>query len=301
MSQQIQNVALAGATGSVGSVILESLLESGKFNITILARKAHPSSSPTVKTNVVDFESLDALTEALKGQHALLDATLTPDASVALRLIDAAVAAGVSRFVPSEYSLDPNNVAARSILIYAPKNQIIARLQDLGVQGKLTWTSVSNGALLDWTLRNGFVKIDLKNKKAQLISGGNNVIPWTLLKDVGRAVTNVLLQPEETKNRFAYVSTIEKSQKQVIELAKEALGKDGWEVTTLDMEPLYKDAVTQIQTGNATFEAFGNIILYTTSRPDYAGPWAKPDNDLLGIKTWGDDELKELITAIAAE
>jgi hypothetical protein len=49
---------------------------------------------------------VDALTEALVGQHAVVDATFSAD-DTPQRLIDASVAAGVYRYVPSDFGFDP--------------------------------------------------------------------------------------------------------------------------------------------------------------------------------------------------
>ncbi|KAM0284382.1 hypothetical protein ACHAQH_001958 [Verticillium albo-atrum] len=301
MAQQIKNVILAGATGSAGSKILNALAKSGRFNVTAAVRKPNTSFPSAVNVNVVDLNSSDELLEAFKGQDAVIDATMSPDSAMPLRMVEAAVAAGVSRFIPSEFSLNPNNSKARAVPVYGPKNEVLARLKELAAAGKITWTTVSNGAFLDWNLRTGFFKIDVKKRKAELLNGGEIVLPWTLLDHVGQAAVGVLLHPEETKNRPVYVSTVEKSQKQMVELAQEVLGKDGWDVSSLDMEPVYQKSIAELQAGRVTFEVIGNIILYCNSREDLSGTWSKDDNALLGIQPWSDEQVRELLASIASE
>jgi uncharacterized protein YbjT (DUF2867 family) len=264
-------------------------------------RKPDSVKEPRATVKVVDMESLDALVEALRGQDAIVDVTMTPEPSFPLRLIDAAVAAGVTRFIPSEFSLDPENPLARAVPVYGGKNQVVDRLKELASAGKLTYTTVSNGAFLDWNLRTGFFKLDIKNKTAELLSGGTVVGPWTLLEHVGTATVNVLVNLEATKNRPVYISTVQKSQKEMLALAQETLGKGGWTVSTIDMEPVYQESLAQLQAGNVTFEVIGNLILYCNSREDYSGKWKKDDNALLGVPQWSDDQVKQLIASIAAE
>ncbi|KAH8743151.1 hypothetical protein F5883DRAFT_593956 [Diaporthe sp. PMI_573] len=301
MTQQIKNVALAGATGSAGSSILKALVDSGKFNVTALVRKPNPSISSAVNVKVVNFNSHDALVEAFAGQDAVIDATMSPDTSMPLRMVEAAVAVGVARFIPSEFSLDPHNAKTRAIPVYGPKNEVLARLQELATTGVITYTTISNGAFLDWNLRTRFFKIDIKKKKAELLNGGTVILPWTLLEHVGQATAGVLLRPEETKNRSVYICTVERSQKQMVDLAMEALGHDGWDVTSVDMEPVYNDSLAQLQAGNVTFEVMGNMILYCNSRSDLSGVWSKNDNALLGVKAWSDEQVKQLLKSIASE
>jgi hypothetical protein len=67
------------------------------------------------------------------------------------------------------------------------------------------------------------------------------------------------------------------------------------------MEPVYQESLAQLQAGNITFEVMVNMILYCNSREDYAGKWEKEDNLLLNVQKWSDDQVKQLISSIAAE
>jgi uncharacterized protein YbjT (DUF2867 family) len=174
-------------------------------------------------------------------------------------------------------------------------------MQQVAAEGKLTYTSVSNGAFLDWNLRTGFSNIDLAKKRIDLLSEGSRVTPWTLLSSVGTAVANALVRAEETKNRTCYVYSILKSQKEVGELAQEALGKEGWTIETQDAAKVLEDALAQFGVGNVTFETIGGMIRWTLTQPESAAGWAKDDNELLGVQTMSDEEVKELIKQIADE
>ncbi|KAH6690272.1 hypothetical protein F5X68DRAFT_202570 [Plectosphaerella plurivora] len=301
MAMQIKNVAIVGATGSAGSKIFQALVASGRFNVTALVRKPDAIQEPRATVNVVDFESADDLVKAMKGQDAVIDVSMAPSPALPLRLIDAAVAAGVTRFIPSEFSVDPANPLVRAIPVFGIKNQVLERLKELASEGKLTYTSISTSAFLDWNLRTGFFKINLKTKTAELLNGGTVVVPWTLLDHVGTATVNVLTNLEQTKNQLVYISTVYKSQKEMLALAQEALGEDGWTVSTIDMEPVYQESLRQMQAGNITFEVIGNMIVYCNSREDLTGKWKKDDNALLGVEQWSDDQVKELIKSIAVE
>ncbi|RSL43880.1 hypothetical protein CEP54_014907 [Fusarium duplospermum] len=138
MAHQIKNVALAGASGSLGSCILQALVKTSHFNVTLLSRKAVNNVPSGVVVQVVDFESVSSLTVTLKGQDALIDATSAPDPSVAIRLIDAAVAAGVYRLIPSEFSADPTNTKTRSLAVFQGKAKALEHIQKLADDGKIT-------------------------------------------------------------------------------------------------------------------------------------------------------------------
>ncbi|KAH7394665.1 isoflavone reductase family protein-like protein CipA [Pyrenochaeta sp. MPI-SDFR-AT-0127] len=300
MSQVIKNVALSGATGSLGSTLLTSLVNNGKFNITVIARKEGQSVPAGVSVKVVNTDSVDAITQALRGQDALVDATSGPDPTLGMRFINAAAAAGVYRVIPSEFSIDIQSVEARSPLVFHGKNQAFEHLKKLAAEGKITYTTVSNSAFLDWNLRTGFINIDIYNKKVQYLNDGTDVFPWTHLSSVGTAVANVLAKPQETQNRSCYISNIKKSQKQMVGLAKESLGADGWEESTLDAGKALKAATESMLSGTVNMQVIGDMIRWSCTV--YSPRWEQQDdNKLLGVKSMTDDEVRKLIKEIAAE
>ncbi|KAK2009732.1 hypothetical protein LZ32DRAFT_630662 [Colletotrichum eremochloae] len=146
MVPRIQKVTLASATGSVGSWALKASVADG-FSVTVLARtQGYFPGEVTVK--VIDFSSSDALEEAMRGQDAF-------------RLTDAAAAAGVYRYIPSDFSLDFNSRIAHGFPY--------------------------------WNLRSGFMNTDIYGKKINYINDGDNFHVWTTLEAVGKAVSRTLL------------------------------------------------------------------------------------------------------------
>ncbi|KZL79716.1 isoflavone reductase family protein [Colletotrichum incanum] len=298
MVHKIQKVALAGATGNVGRWTLKALIADG-FNVTVLARK-QGSFPDGVTVKVVDFGFSDALKEALKGQDAFVDCTLVHD-DTPTRLIDAAAAAGVYRYIPSDFSLDFNNRNVHGLPVFFKKDMndkhLIKKCEETG----MTWSIICNGAFLDWNLRSGFMNIDIYKKKVNYINDGSNVHVWTTLEATGKAVSGTLLHPSETENRPVYVQSVNKSQKQMADLCKEALGFDDWEETKSDMEHVLAGALEEFQAGNFGWNVFGDMIRYANSRPDFSCPWSKDDNPMLGVETMTDDEVKDLVKTIVAE
>ncbi|KAH6714978.1 hypothetical protein DL95DRAFT_479692 [Leptodontidium sp. 2 PMI_412] len=302
MAPEIKNVVLAGPSGSLGSHILRALLAQNLFDVTVLVRKPRDDLPSSVKVKVVDFDSVASLSEALKGKDALVDATSNPaDPTLSIRLVDAAVAAGVYRILPAEFSSDPENSKARHLPPFQGKSQAYKYIQKLGRENKITWTAVSNHALFDWGLRMGFVGIDLAGKKIDYMNDGTLVIPWTLMSSVGTAVANILLRPEETRNRVCYIYDILKSQKEVADLTKSALGNEGWQEQKLDMDKVFEEAMTELQAGNVTFKVIGDMIRFSISTPGFVEVPEKDDNELLGVKLLSDEEVKQSIKQIASE
>ncbi|KAJ1563492.1 hypothetical protein HK405_001837, partial [Cladochytrium tenue] len=91
----IAKVALAGASGSLGSAVLNQLVEAG-FQVSALTRTSGKvAPRPNVTEVVVDFDGpLDALTDALRGHDAVVAATGSHTSLAAqLALVEAAAAA----------------------------------------------------------------------------------------------------------------------------------------------------------------------------------------------------------------
>jgi len=290
---------LRQATGSLGSHILKALVQAGRFNVTVLARAPLKENPSGAQVKVVDFESTLALTAALEGQDALVDATSVPDPTFALRLMDAAVAARVYRIIPAEFSGDPKNSKARSLPPFAGKAKAFEYLQKLASTSSLTWTLISNNAFLDWGLRTAFLGIDLQKKSIEYLNDGNMTIPYTTLSSVGIAVANALGQPEETKNRICYICNAQMTQRELANRARQALGEDGWQAEDLDMGAELQKAMDELQAGRVTFEVIRDIIRFSISTPGYVQKFEQTDNELLGVRAMDYKEIEDLIRGIA--
>lgn len=93
----IKSVALLGADGNLGPVILKSLVSHG-FNVTVLKRKS--SKSQTAYPNqitVPDGFEVDDLVGPLRGHDAAIIAIRSSDTDLQIRFADACLKAGVKR------------------------------------------------------------------------------------------------------------------------------------------------------------------------------------------------------------
>ncbi|RAL16219.1 aromatic alcohol reductase [Aspergillus homomorphus CBS 101889] len=299
MSRTIKNVALAGASGNVGSHVLSALLEL-EFNVTVLSRNSSKSFPGAARVQVVDFTSTESLSAAFANQDAVIDTTFSPDTEAPLRLIDAAVQAGVYRF---DFGLDPNHPEVHNLPVFARKKAAydsVKRHAHATQPPSLTYTLIANGIFLDWSLSSGFAGFDLCNKKATLFGDGTNIVPWTALEDVGRATARVLLRPEETVNRVVYVHSAYLSQRELLGVAKGVLGEEGWGVVAWeDMRVRFDAALADLRAGRISDAVFEVQIRYCIADSALVGPWPRDDNALLGVKEWDLGMVGGLVGRIA--
>ncbi|KAJ4007366.1 hypothetical protein NW752_007655 [Fusarium irregulare] len=231
-----KNIAIVGASGSIGKIIL-SALASTNFMTTVLVRKESKATYPTnVKVRPTDF-SEDDLTEALKGQDVLISALGVEGFDQQQKLVDAAVRAGVERFLPSEFSSSSEDPVVLGLLpLFEVKKNLIEYLKSKEKDG-LSWTGLATGGLFDWGLDNGFLGYDIKNRTAKIWDDGNKKFTLTNEKQLAQAVISTLNHPEETRNRYLYVYSVVTTQNEILQSLEKATGAK-WTVekTTTDAE-----------------------------------------------------------------
>ena len=155
MSQELKNVIVIGASGNIGQLIVSSLLAA---NLTVSALTRSTSTAtfpPHVSVHKTDY-SHASLLAAFKGKDAVVSAIATYSTTQQNAVIDAAVEAGVKRFLPSEYGVDTSRPEIYECLPPAiMKQQVVDYLKTKEKDG-LSWTAICVGAWFDWVRRFSF-------------------------------------------------------------------------------------------------------------------------------------------------
>ena len=144
---------LAGATGDLGFRIAQALIRRGA-NVRALVRPGNHRPVVTALQDLgaeivaVDFSSVGALTQACVGAACVVSA-LSGLRDVIIdtqkRLLDAAVAASVPRFIPSDFSIDYTRLPTGSNRNLDLRREFNQRLDQAPVQA----TSILNGMFTD--------------------------------------------------------------------------------------------------------------------------------------------------------
>ncbi|UPK92044.1 hypothetical protein LCI18_002979 [Fusarium solani-melongenae] len=293
----IKNVALAGATGSLGSLVAKHIISSGLFNVTILQRVGSTAVCPdSVKIVEVDYTSQESLQVALTGQDAVV--STLPDRALEnqIPLIDAAVATGVKRFIPSLYGCDLTNPNARKIPIFVPKAQIEDYLKTKASTSGLTYTFVYTSGFLDWGIQKKFL-IDLSTPTPRVVDGGDLTFSSSSLSTIADAIIGVLSHPKETENRALRVHDLVVTQNKLLALAREAYPEKKWDPVSVSLDELTAAAEANAAKGvfdNKTVVAF---LYRGLLDPAYGTTFKTTDNKLLGVQSKGEDFIIETIKA----
>jgi uncharacterized protein YbjT (DUF2867 family) len=291
----ITNIAIAGASGSLGSVVLQGLVNTGAYKITVLRRQGSSATFPEgTKVVDVDFSSVESLKSALGGQDVVISAlgTLAIDGQFAL--VDAVAAAGVKRFIPSEFGSNLDNPNTRRLPVFAQKIKVQDYIIEKSKSTPLTYTFVYNGAFLDWGLEHGFV-LQTSNYKPTIIDGGDNVFSTTTLASVADAVVGILKNLEETKNRAVYIEDMKITQNKLLALAKEVAPSKPWETVPLKLDDLTAASDARLAKGLYDMETFAPYLFRAILDPAYGGNFEKVDNDLLGVKGATDADIIQIL------
>lgn len=191
-------VLLAGATGDLGKRILRELL-THDVRVRVLTR---PGSSGTASFDTDDrvdvvvaaYSDHAALTEAARGVDVVVSAvsgtrSVIVDAQRAL--LAATVAAGVPRFIPSDWSADYRSIDVGSNRNFELRREFAADVDAAPVRA----TSVLNGMFTE--LLTGDAPLILFGRHKVLYwSSPDQVLDFTTKDDVARVAALVALDPD---------------------------------------------------------------------------------------------------------
>ncbi|KAM5349451.1 hypothetical protein ACJ41O_005956 [Fusarium nematophilum] len=156
----VQRVAVAGGNGNLGPVIIGELL-ANNLHVSLLSRKGS-TSTDTLKNRgyvgvvEVDYQDLDGLAKALEGVDVVVSTIGNAGLDTQVRLVDAAVAAGVKRFLPSEFGANPEQEKNKQLPFYMTKSGILDHLKKKAAENPgFSYTTITPHIFFDWALRQG--------------------------------------------------------------------------------------------------------------------------------------------------
>lgn len=220
-----RNIMIFGAGGTnIGHHLVHALVDDGNFNVSVLARESSKSQFPSsVKVlRVADEFPHDDLVKALQGQDVIICAVGPNAAPLQYRLIDAAIEAGVKRFIPSEWGFDNGDVKNQKLnFIFEEKGKTEKYLQSKE-SSTFSWTAVATSIWMEWALNAKFIGVDPVAHTAQYWRDGTHRFSNTTLPYSAQATVQLMKNPEVGKNQRIFVSGFEASQQDIVaELEKQ--------------------------------------------------------------------------------
>lgn len=286
----IKNVAVAGGSGNLGPDVLKGLLDEG-FNVTVLSREESKATFPTGCTvKRVKYDNLESLKAALTGQDAVVSTMNHMAEAAQTLLIDAAVAAGVKRYIPSEFGINTRTVKGPIAVMLTGKVKIVDYLMEKAKSNPtFSWTGMCNGLFFNWCLDFGICG-PTPGKTYIIRDSGNEPFSAADLSYVGKCVSGILKHPEETANKYLTIAGFTTTQNEILAFVEKETGSK-WKVERVDMKELKKSGEEKLAKGEFLAAFLDLLVAHVWS--DGAGG-AVPDAEnaarMLGVapQSWQD-------------
>ncbi len=306
MAAPIKKVCLVGANGSLGTIVLDALVRSNAFDVSVLVRSnssSEPAHSASITKIPVSPElGLDELTAALANHDAVVAAFPLKDLNQHLRLVEAAYKAGVRRYIPADYgSCDAASPRSQKHLqLYRDKHAVQKKCEELASAAEkdgvpFTWTSIVCGHFFDWGLDNNYFHLDIENQTALILDAGDTKASASTLPRVAETVVRVFLQQQDTRNRFVFVQSFCPTPLEVLASLERATGTK-WKTQHVDSNAYINRKQDELDAGDShavhdIVFVLGAVDADWTLRKEYA-------MDLLGLK---DENLDEVVARVVRD
>ncbi|KAK3384103.1 oxidoreductase CipA-like protein [Lasiosphaeria ovina] len=299
-------IALAGATGGLGPTVVAEFVANG-LHVTLLTRKGGSGAKGSTTSELldikeVDYENIAEVTKALHGVDVFISTVGNPGLDAQIQLIDAAVAAGVKRFLPSEFGAEAEHPRQKDFPLYVTKRRIVDYLAKKAAEHpSFSYTRVVTHAFFDWGISESFL-VDRAAHHMVRYNGGNTPFSVTTLKTIATALVFISKNLEATKNRAVFVHDAAITQNQLARLAQEADGIE-WTFEEQSTKQLLQDSLDELRklkpdVGKA-MRGFTTVAVYDADHdPDLTG---RVDNEMMGIPIMGDREVADVIKKAMAK
>lgn len=192
MIESRRTVLLVGATGMLGGAILDALLQSLNVQVRALLRPGKPEVAAKLRERGIEIAEGDVLSPAtLPAAMDSVDVVVSalhndPRLFVPghANLIEAADKAGVSRLVPSDFSVDFLKLEESENFNLAMRKQVVPLFKGRSVRP----IHVLIGAFMDTMLDKRFPLVDWSNRTLPYYGDGKQPCDFTCVADAGRYV-----------------------------------------------------------------------------------------------------------------
>ena len=195
----MQNILLAGPTGNLGPHLAKEFITQNK-NVFALVRpesmnnpdKVNPLRELGVEFVVGDVNDPASLDNACVGMDAVISALGGGQIMQQEALLNAAKKAGVKRFIPSEFGLDPHAAKRGTCDLFDAKAAIQQKIKESGVDYTMIYT---NGFMEFWGSGLGQLGNAPSSGEVTYFGDGNIKFSMVALPDIARFTAAIVDDP----------------------------------------------------------------------------------------------------------
>ena len=248
------SILVAGGTGNLGGRIIAALLKRGAAVRAIVRAETDPAKVDALVRQGVDVRRVDmadaaVLTQACAGVGCVVSAVaglrdVIVDGQAAL--LAAAVAAGVPRFIPSDFSSDYTQQPAGANRNFDLRREFQMLLDQAPIQA----TSILNGAFAELLTYN-IPLLDFKQHQVGYWEDANWRIDFTTMDDTAAFTAAAALDPATP--RYLRIASFQPSPTELA-AAAEAAGKGPFELVRLGSRADLATAIGHVRAANPAGE-----------------------------------------------
>ena len=247
-------IVVAGATGGLGGRIVRALEQRGATVRALVRPKSDPVKvfSLThlgVEVQRVEFDDHAALTRACEGASCVVS-VLAGLRDVIMgtqtQLLTAAVAAGVPRFIPSDFASDYTQQAPGTNRNFDLRREFQARLD----QAPIAATSILNGAFAE-VLTYNIPLLDFKQRQVGYWEDADWKIDFTTMDDTAAFTAEAALDPDTP--RFLRIASFQPNPHELVTIAEKA-GKGSFDLVQLGSRSDLATAIEHARAANPASE-----------------------------------------------
>lgn len=281
-----RKIAVVGASGNLGSHIVDALLSKTIHTVTAISRDSSSSSGKSFPDGVIvkrgDYDNQDFLLSALRGQDVVILVPMIMVLDSQIPFINAAAKAGVPWVIPCEFASDNKHEKLNQELdLMTRKNKYREQIDQLGVS---SWIGVVNGPWFDWSFKmtywgttKNYWGLDFPAKKAIQFDNGNVKMNTTTVAKTAQGVAALLSVSDQRladfKKEFVYFSSFHITQREILQSVLRATGdkESDWTIESVSAEAEAEEAKEAIKNGNPMKNV--ELLWATLARESYGGDY----------------------------
>ncbi|NND06065.1 MAG: NmrA family NAD(P)-binding protein [Saprospiraceae bacterium] len=287
----MKKILIAGATGNLGPHLVKELVSHG-HQVSAMLRpasianldKVNPLKKMGVHLVEGDLNNPETLYAPCQGQDVVLSAVGGEQIMMQTDLAKAAAAAGVERFVPSEFGLDPHAAGPGSCDLFDAKSAVQGQIKATGIPTTMIY---SNGFMEFWGTGLGQLGPTSPPAEVQLFGNGQTPAYMCTLSDIAR-YTALIIEDANTLDGEVVISTNPITQEDLIKLWE---AKSGNSVVRQIISPKELDSI--INAATAPEEMMTRIFTQL-----HRSVWVRSDCNKIRPEVLPATELYPQITAI---
>ncbi len=231
-----QTVLLAGATGNMGSKIAAALAKKKEVKLRALVRnktgrdekqqqqldQLQALGIELVQGDLHDDASLERACAGVDTVLSAVNANGNPEIELTgqLNLLNAAKKAGVSRFMPSDYSADYTKLQLGEHHNYDFRIKVAQAVKESG----LNYTFIMCGAFMEVFFAPFFGAFDFEKGTVEFWGEGGTKIDLTTMNDTAKYVAEAVVDPKAINTIFQFAGDVV-TMKEVVAIYEEIRGQ----------------------------------------------------------------------------